>query len=199
MAVSVVELLDSSADDLPLPALLSRCQLVHRHLDNLIASARARPELLASAASLLQRCQHMVESQAIFSTNEDEEDISTADLPYLLVPFYRGELLCSSQASSTGQRMAQVSEATASFFQFLQRCSQYHLQGPVCTKYYSLAEQEQDGIDQATKRTAKIEKFKQDRAIAAQMEKLEQRRCLASQQDKVGLSPPDMLALSFGS
>ena len=39
-------------------------------------------------ASLVQ-----VDSEAIFSSNELGEDINTDDLKYLLLPFYRGELL----------------------------------------------------------------------------------------------------------
>jgi immunoglobulin-binding protein 1 len=41
---------------------------------------------------MLQEAQDKIETLALFSANEDKEDISTADLKYLLVPYYLGYL-----------------------------------------------------------------------------------------------------------
>ena len=53
----------------------------------------ALQQLVGKGLALCEAALMQVENQAIFSSNERADDINTCDLKYLLLPFYRGELL----------------------------------------------------------------------------------------------------------
>ncbi|KAI4991841.1 hypothetical protein ZWY2020_040227 [Hordeum vulgare] len=75
--------------DLPLPALFDRAS----HLHALASSSSLDQEGIRKGVDLLRRCDEMVSKLGLFSSNETKEDISTANLKYLLVPYYLGEMI----------------------------------------------------------------------------------------------------------
>eukprot|EP00976_Prorocentrum_cordatum_P110501 1195210-Prorocentrum_minimum.AAC.5 len=74
---------------------------------------------IRSAASSLKDCKLAVERLALFSRNEDKDDIATGDLKFLLVPFYLGEVLLQLQAAD---RKIMLNGAKQEFKQFLSIC-----------------------------------------------------------------------------
>jgi immunoglobulin-binding protein 1 len=102
-----------------------------------------------------------------------QDDISTAYLKYLLVPFYMAELLSSSRDPDLTQHLSSVGRAATLYNAFLHRCSSYDLMGRIAKTIY---DREEDGapMDPAMLRMSKVERFKRDRAIAKELEQVEQ-------------------------
>jgi immunoglobulin-binding protein 1 len=67
--------------DLPLPALFDKAS----HLHSLASSSSLDQEGIRKGVDLLRRCDEMVSKVGLFSSNETKDDISTANLKYLLV------------------------------------------------------------------------------------------------------------------
>ncbi|OEL38125.1 PP2A regulatory subunit TAP46 [Dichanthelium oligosanthes] len=79
---------DDDDADLPLPALFDRASRLH----GLASSSALDQEGIRKGVELLRRCDEMVSKLGLFSPNETKEDVSTANLKYLLVPYYLGEM-----------------------------------------------------------------------------------------------------------
>ncbi|KAM0891403.1 hypothetical protein ACQ4PT_026431 [Festuca glaucescens] len=71
----------AESGDLPLPALFDRAS----HLHSLASSSSLDQEGILKGVDLLRRCDEMVSKLGLFSSNETKEDVSTANLKYLLV------------------------------------------------------------------------------------------------------------------
>lgn len=54
----------------------------------------------------------MVAALGLFSSNEQAEDIATADLKYLLVPYLWGDLLSRSRTQDLSKRVQLLSNAS---------------------------------------------------------------------------------------
>jgi len=63
------------------------------------------------AVRWLQSCSSMVATLGLFSSNEQAEDIATADLKYLLVPYLLGDLLSRSTTKDIHKRTGLLNEA----------------------------------------------------------------------------------------
>ncbi|OEL34966.1 PP2A regulatory subunit TAP46 [Dichanthelium oligosanthes] len=72
---------DDDDTDLPLPALFDRASRLH----GLASSSALDQEGIRKGVDLLRRCDEMVSKLGLFSPNETKEDVSTANLKYLLV------------------------------------------------------------------------------------------------------------------
>lgn len=170
------------ASSLPLGVLYSRSAAIHEHLDRIVGSKD--PHLVSKALEICQNCERVVESQGIFSANEDQEDLSTSDMRYLLAPYHTAELLSSSPVASPSQRLEQVQAAERGYSRFLHRLDQYKLLGDLGSKMYK-HEEEHGALDPNTKRMLKIEKFKQDKNINAQLCLMQQQRDAAAHKEEV--------------
>ncbi|GLC51908.1 hypothetical protein PLESTB_000561700 [Pleodorina starrii] len=168
----------------PLAVLYSRCHAVHTQQDRLVASRDF--DLISSAVALLVRTQSAVESMGVFSANEDRDDLATADIKYLLVPFYLGSLLSAAPVRTDGAtgasaaRLALVSQASSALATFLQRCEQYDLLGALGRTAYDAGA----AIDPAAKRTFKVDMFRRGKALNAALGALEARRLAAAAQER---------------
>ena len=117
---------DESLDALPLSALFRRLQAVHREVDEsaLAGSDPKLQRLVAEGLALAQRCALLVRQLAVFSPNEELQDINTGDLKYLLVPFFEGELLLRVQdPEESGEhelRLKQLKQASRILTLFLE-------------------------------------------------------------------------------
>lgn len=110
---------------------------------------KATPLHLDQALVLCRRFAAEVRAADLFSANEEAEDLATADIKYLLAPFFLAELLNSLPISSapigpessppeTGpaQRMLKVEEALMLYTAFLDSCRQYGLLGQTGRQLY---------------------------------------------------------------
>ena len=76
----------------------------------------------------LQEASRMEASLALFSPNEQAEDIATADLKYLLLPYLLGEAQSRDNTQSRDLRMQRLQDAAAS----LARCDSLASETPSC-------------------------------------------------------------------
>lgn len=70
----------SKLQDLPLQALFQRCFTAHKRLNHLPRDASAAQELLRGLLQMLQHCDILVDASALFSSNEEQDDIQTTSL-----------------------------------------------------------------------------------------------------------------------
>lgn len=133
----------SGPELLPLPVLLRKAAELHQNLDAFIAKNRQAPDAVDKALNECRACVRAVEAAGLFSSNEEADDIPTADLKGLLAPFYLAELLTSSPApGGPPQRHAQVEEGLVQYDRFLERCHQYSLLGEQASKMYKHEEEQ---------------------------------------------------------
>lgn len=181
------DLLSEPVEGAPLPALFSRASAVHRQLEH------ASPPQLERGLELCRRLVAEVRAADLFSANEDAEDLATADIKYLLAAFFLAELLNtyptpptptrgnadSPAAGGPAQRKSLVEEAIVLYTAFLDSCQQYGLLGTVGKQLYLQDAQQVDQMDPSTKRAAKIEQFKANKALTTQLAALEDKRAKA--------------------
>ncbi|KAL9256294.1 PP2A regulatory subunit TAP46-like protein [Drosera capensis] len=79
----------SKMEEMTLPALFEQARKIHQSaFDSAIDQDEIR-----KGCEVLERCEEMIGKLGLFSSNETKQDISAANLKYLLVPYYLGELL----------------------------------------------------------------------------------------------------------
>lgn len=78
--------------ELPLPALFQRARATLKQLEAAPASDPATQRLAARGAECLRAAAAAVDALALFSPNEDRDDLATGDIKYLLIPFYQAEV-----------------------------------------------------------------------------------------------------------
>lgn len=74
----------------------------------------------------------MVSSLGLFSPNEEADDISTADLKYLLTPFFLAELQAETDERDPALRKARLQAAHASYDRHALRILSHSLQSKTC-------------------------------------------------------------------
>lgn len=96
-------------EDLPLPALFGICESCYNALETVHP---VNDEVkFDRALAAMQRCRALVDASALFSTNEEQDDLATGDMKYLLVPFYLAETLARSSSADPAARYAAVTQA----------------------------------------------------------------------------------------
>jgi len=146
----------------PLAVLYERGKLVHDQLE----SGSSTQGDVRSAASSLKECKLAIDRLALFSRNEDKDDIATGDLKFLLVPFYLGEVLLQLQAAD---RKIMVNGAKQEFKQFLSICDNLELLSALDQQAFH----REGPTDANTKRMEKIAHFKRDKEIKTRLAAIE--------------------------
>eukprot|EP00775_Hariotina_reticulata_P001615 gene1615-1955_t len=171
-----------NVEDLPLPVAYERAS----RLANTSGSTR-------EALNLLECCEQLISSAALFSSNEDKDDLQTSCIRYLLVPLLRAELLNSQTGQSPPERLQLLQAAADAYSAFLQRCHQYGFLSDAISDAYTAEEQ---GIqqDSSTCRSQKIERFKRSKALAGLLQQMNSRKKPADEEaeDAEGGTPQGM-------
>jgi hypothetical protein len=111
----------SDLEQLPLSELYDEAA----RLADAAGADRASAALERAVAALL-RCEAAAERAALFSSNEDADDIPTSSLKFLLLPSMRAELLAWAPcAGGPEQRARHVGAALAALREFLGHAAQY--------------------------------------------------------------------------
>jgi immunoglobulin-binding protein 1 len=84
--------------DLPLPALWQRARAVLKQLEVVPASDPRAQQLVQQGTACLRAAACAVDALALFSANEDKDDLATGDVKYLMIPFYQAEVLGHTHA-----------------------------------------------------------------------------------------------------
>ena len=124
---------------------------------------------IGEALALCEAALVQVEGESVFSPNELGEDINTGDLKFLLLPFYRGELLL--RVSDQSKRRAALREALKTLRGFLADQERLELLAPEAKGWREMGAAASS--DPATVRTQKIARMKASKAAKQRMEVLE--------------------------
>ncbi|XP_041652939.1 immunoglobulin-binding protein 1 [Cheilinus undulatus] len=131
--------------------------------------------------TLLTEAQRRVEQLQVFSRNEELEEVSTADLKYLLLPALLGAL--TLKLTSREQRLNTVRTARSHFMDYLSRCTDYHVTTFTMPRRRESTDEESerelptsrptpgstDLVAMAAQRQAKIERFRQKKDLEARL------------------------------
>jgi hypothetical protein len=135
---------------------------------------------LEAALSLYARTLDSIAAASVFSPNEGIEDVSTTEIPYLLVSFYLAELVQKTPRLQPAERIAVLGRARAAYEAFLDLVDAY---GLVTQPYNRLLERYKDdkenfgvaggpGMDAAARRNNKIASFKAEKELKEKLETL---------------------------
>ncbi|KAG1663370.1 hypothetical protein FOA52_007107 [Chlamydomonas sp. UWO 241] len=170
--------LEGDVDGMSMGRCAALCVSIHEGLDALTGSRDAG--LMETAMQVLRRTAALVDAQGVFSANEEGDDIATSSLRLLLVPFVEAELLASSPApDGPHMRYRQVVAAQEAYSHFLHRLAQYSLMGDLAGRQYAGEEdvgESAGASNPGDRRTAKIERFKEEKQLQAALADIERRR-----------------------
>uniref|UniRef100_A0A3Q3GIL0 Immunoglobulin (CD79A) binding protein 1 n=1 Tax=Labrus bergylta TaxID=56723 RepID=A0A3Q3GIL0_9LABR len=178
------EVRDASGSDAPkLSELLDGGWKIYEEVDstNEPLGSNAVQLRVRRGLGLLQEAARMVAQLDLFSRNEDLEEVSTADLKYLLLPALLGAL--TLKQTSRDQRLTTVQTARDHFMDFLMRCKEYHVTRFELPKRRESPGEEShsdlpaakptpgsaDLVAMATQRQAKIERYRQKKELEARL------------------------------
>ncbi|KAG2555732.1 hypothetical protein PVAP13_8NG025701 [Panicum virgatum] len=151
--------------DLPLPALFDRASRLH----GLASSSALDQEGIRKGVELLRRCDEMVSKLGLFSTNETKEDVSTANLKYLLVPYYLGEM---TEKIAQEDRIPILKASQNHLKEFIALCEVLEL---ILEDELELSRQKQPDT-MANRRAQKIARFKRQKAAEMKLQEIKERK-----------------------
>eukprot|EP00290_Baffinella_frigidus_P055901 CAMPEP_0180362410 /NCGR_PEP_ID=MMETSP0989-20121125/13319_1 /TAXON_ID=697907 /ORGANISM="non described non described, Strain CCMP2293" /LENGTH=254 /DNA_ID=CAMNT_0022354461 /DNA_START=53 /DNA_END=814 /DNA_ORIENTATION=+ len=114
----------SALEAMPLPVVFSRAKAMYHEASQGGMSEEATRRV-EKALLYLGRAERLVSAEAVFSKNEEAQDVNTPDLKYVLIPFYEGELL--QRCSDINQRRKRLKAASEALFRFLRHCNQLEM------------------------------------------------------------------------
>lgn len=142
------------------------------------ATAPAYRSDLEAALSLYNSARDKISVLALFSTNEGIEDVSTTDIPYLLLDSHIAELVQKTPNQSPDQRLEVLAKSRAAYERFLATVDGY---GLVKAPYDRVLERYRDepesfavvaSTDAAARRDGKIANFRAEKALKEKLEML---------------------------
>ncbi|KAK3390425.1 TAP42-like protein [Podospora didyma] len=150
-------------------------------------------DAVSSTVQQYEECLRLMSHLSLFSTNEGVEDISTSNLPYLLVNYHLSEMLQRLPSSSPQERANTLSVAREALERYLHLVDSYSLLPPA---YKKLLERYAEapttfstanpGADMAAKRDAKIQNFRAEKELRTKLEFLRTRPGYAAFNDDLG-------------
>ncbi|KAF4979211.1 hypothetical protein FDECE_18100, partial [Fusarium decemcellulare] len=169
----------SSDEPRSLRSLYEAAEEKRHALDNAFeATSPAYRADLEAALSLYTRARDQIAAVSLFSPNEGVEDISTSDLPYLLLDAHVAELVQKTPNLSPDQRGDVLAQSRSAYERFLATVDGYGLVG---SPYSQLLERYRDDPDSfsvvasndpATRRDAKIANFRAEKQLKEKLETL---------------------------
>ncbi|XP_074291723.1 PP2A regulatory subunit TAP46 [Silene latifolia] len=156
---------ESKMAEMSLPSLLEQGSKIHQ----LASDSSIDQESIRKGCQLLQQCDEMIAKLGLFSSNETKDDISTANLKYLLVPYYLGELTEKLQEED---RLQILKASQAKLKEFVSFCETMELVPEEEVEFSA-----QGGSNNfADKRARKIARFKRQRAAESKLSEIKERR-----------------------
>ncbi|KAF0897190.1 hypothetical protein E2562_034235 [Oryza meyeriana var. granulata] len=151
--------------DLPLPALFDKAS----HLHSLASSSSLDQEGIHKGVDLLRRCDEMVSKLGLFSSNETKDDVSTANLKYLLVPYYLGEM---TEKVAQEDRIPVLKASQDHLKEFISICEALEL---IPEDELELSKQRQPDT-MANLRAQKVARFKHQKAAETKLLEIKERK-----------------------
>ncbi|RYP10234.1 hypothetical protein DL764_000726 [Monosporascus ibericus] len=128
-------------------------------------------EDLAFALKSYQECLHIIDRISLFSSNEALEDVSTSDLPYMLVHYRIAELLQRVSTSSPQERKAALDATRQAYERFLNLLDSYSILSASDGKLFAKYNDDPSSFstistkDPTARRNAKIANFKAEKEL----------------------------------
>lgn len=151
--------------DLPLPALFDKAS----HLHSLASSSSLDQEGIRKGVDLLRRCDEMVSKLGLFSSNETKDDVSTANLKYLLVPYYLGEM---TERVAQEDRIPVLKASQDHLKEFISICEALEL---ISEDELEISRQKQPDT-MANRRAQKVARFKRQKAAETKLLEIKERK-----------------------
>ncbi|CAL9157485.1 PP2A regulatory subunit TAP46-like [Musa acuminata AAA Group] len=152
-------------EDMPLPALFEEASKIHA----MASESSVDREALRKGIQTLRRCDEMISKLGLFSSNETKDDVSTANLKYLLVPFYIGEL---TEKVAEDDRLKVLKISRDHLKEFISICEALEL-----IPEEELERSSQRGANTpANQRAKKIARFKRQRAAEAKLQEIKEKK-----------------------
>ncbi|KNA22341.1 hypothetical protein SOVF_034960 [Spinacia oleracea] len=156
---------DSKISEMTLPSLFDQARKIHQ----LASDSSIDQESIRKGCEMLEKCEEMISRLGLFSTNETKEDISTANLKYIMVPYYLGEL---TEKVSQEDRVPLLKASQAKLKEFVSFCEAMEL-----VPEEELESSGQGGSNTfADKRARKIARFKRQKAAESKLLEIKERR-----------------------
>ncbi|KAF5202204.1 Pp2a regulatory subunit tap46 [Thalictrum thalictroides] len=152
-------------EELTLPALFQQAQKIHA----MASESSVDQETLRKGVQALQTCDDMVNKLGLFSANESKEDIATANLKYMLVPFYLAELI---EKLAQDDRAQVLKVSLEKLKGFISSCEALEL---VPEEELDIQTQERSDTP-AGRRAKKIARFKRQRAAESKLQEIKERK-----------------------
>jgi len=132
--------------------------------------------------SNMEHCTRMVSCLGIFSSNEDIEEVSTANLKFFLLPAFLGDLALKT---TSVDRKTSVNNANIYFKDFLKRCHCYNITRKDLSKYihHSSEAGNKKSAPLTQTREEKITIYKENKDFAGKIEIMQKR--LSEQPDTI--------------
>ncbi|AQK57288.1 PP2A regulatory subunit TAP46 [Zea mays] len=156
---------DDAAADLPLPALFDRASRLHA----LASSSALDQDGIRTGVELLRRCDEMVGRLGLFSPNETKDDVSTANLKYLLVPYYLAEM---TEKMAQEDRIPVLKASQDHLKEFIALCEVLEL---IPEDELELSRQKQSDT-MANRRAQKVARFKRQKAAETKLQEIRERK-----------------------
>lgn len=128
-------------------------------------------DVLTSAIEDYTECLELISQLRIFSPNESLEDLSTGDLPYLLVNYHLADLIQKVHTTTPQRRKDIVDKSRGCYERFLYILDSYGILEPQYAKMLERYSEDPSSFtttpssDPAARRNAKIANFKSEQAL----------------------------------
>ncbi|RGP73742.1 hypothetical protein FLONG3_6233 [Fusarium longipes] len=169
----------SSEEPQSLRSLYEAAEEKRRALENTYeATSPAYRSDLEAALALYNSARDRISALALFSPNEGIEDVSTTDIPYLLLDSHIAELVQKTPNQSPDQRLEVLAKSRAAYERFLAAVDGY---GLVQAPYDRVLERYRDepesfavvaSNDAAARRDGKIANYRAEKALKEKLEML---------------------------
>ncbi|PHT98026.1 PP2A regulatory subunit TAP46 [Capsicum chinense] len=151
--------------EMSLPVLFEQARNIH----TLASNSTVDQDLVKKGCDLLRQCEEMISKLGLFSLNETKDDISTANLKYILVPHYLAEL---TEKITENGRIHVLKASQAKLKEFISFCETMEL-----VPEEEMETSKQGGANAfADRRAKKIARFKRQRAAESKLLELKERK-----------------------
>ncbi|KAF3664922.1 PP2A regulatory subunit TAP46, partial [Capsicum annuum] len=151
--------------EMSLPVLFEQARNIH----TLASNSTLDQDLVKKGCDLLRQCEEMISKLGLFSLNETKDDISTANLKYILVPHYLAEL---TEKITENGRIHVLKASQAKLKEFISFCETMEL-----VPEEEMETSKQGGANAfADRRAKKIARFKRQRAAESKLLELKERK-----------------------
>lgn len=151
--------------EMQLPSLFEHAKKIH----DLASESSIDQVTVRKGCEMLKVCEEMIGKLGLFSLNETKDDITTANLKYVLVPYYLAEL---TEKIAEDDRIEVLNASQAKLKQFISFCETMEL-----VPEDEIEASSQGGASSFVDRRAKkIARFKRQRAAESKLLELKERK-----------------------